>query len=410
MKTFCGFALIILAIFVLAPTAQAQSMLPSAIAGETATADGADAQSLLDQLAAGELSDADMNALVVQLSDEQIRQIILSVLHERLDEPAVKPESTPFFERFDSKLNLVRQNLASAITALPRIVEVPAFLLESFNVARGPFHIVLVIGAVLAIYLVAYIAERLVGALQQKWMARPPNQARRSQLNMVVSECNNFLSGMVRILVFSVVVFAVFFALWQGHQPTRLFVVSVTTAVIAVRLTLFLAAFAILPGPNGEALFAFEPEAARKIKRQLDQVVYLLAFLAVLGLFLAEFGFDPNGTVALNLTLGTLVMIFLVRLVLTAHRPVAALIRGPGEEPSLLSRGLASSWHLAALAYLGFIYIGAVLSRTAGAGREDGTLVGPGTIRIAIVLAVPCLSAVAKAFADIRKRIRDRSE
>ena len=32
--------------------------------------------------------------------------------------------------------------------ALPRVVEVPAFLFDSFNVARGSFHIVLVIAAV----------------------------------------------------------------------------------------------------------------------------------------------------------------------------------------------------------------------------------------------------------------------
>jgi small-conductance mechanosensitive channel len=406
MKTFSAFALIVLAIFVLSAPVQAQSRLPGVSGSDPATAGAADTQSVLDQMSAGGLSEADLNALVVQLSDEQIRQVFLTVLRERLGEPTVEPESTPLFARVDSKLRRLRQNLGTAISALPRVVEVPAFLFDSFNLARGPFHIVLVIVAVLAIYLIAYVAERLVGTLMQKWMAKPPSDAARSRMNKVVSECNNFLTGIVRLLVFSVVAFAVFFVFWQSHQPTRLFVVSVTVAVIAVRLTLFLAAFAILPGPNGEALFAFEPEAARKIKRQLDQVVYMLAFLGVLGFFLAEFGFDPNGAVALNLTLGTLVLIILVRLVLTAHRPVAALIRGPGEEPGLLTRGLASSWHLAALAYLGFIYIAAVLARTAGAGREDGTFVGPGTISIAIVLAVPFLSAVAKAFADAWKEAK----
>ncbi len=405
MKTFYAFVLIALAIFIFSAPAQAQR-LPGVSTGAPAAVGTADAQSVLEQLSASGLSDADLNALVAQLNDAQIRQIFLTVLRERLGEQAVAPETEPLFERFDRKAALMRTNLGHALAALPRVAEAPVFLFDSFNEGRSSFHILLVIVAVLVIYLVAYVAERLAGSVLQKWLARPANAAPRAQLSKVVSECNNFLTNIVRLLVFSVVAFAVFFALWQGHQPTRLFVVSLTTAVIAVRLTLFLAAFALLPGPTGERLFAFEAEAAQRIKRQLEQVIYLLVFLTLLGVFLTEFGFDRDAFVALSLSLGTIAMVLLVRLVLTARHPVAALIRGPVEEPGLLTRAVASTWHIAALLYLAFIYIGAIFARTTATTDDETAFVGRGTASIAIVLAVPFLSAVAKAFADAWKEAK----
>ena len=406
MKTFCAFGLIVLTILVLSLPAQAQSAVRNAIAGQSATADDTDAQLVLDQLSASGSSGQDLNALVAELSDAQIRQIFLSVLRERLDEQTVEPQSTPLMARIESKLEPVRDNLLNTITALPRIIDIPVFLFNSFNEGRGSLHFVFVIVALLAIYLVAYIAERLVDALLRKSLAKSSKDAPRSRINALVTQCNSLLSNIVRILVFGVVVFAVFFALWQGHPPTRLFVVSVTTAVIAVRLALFLVAFALAPGATGDRLFAFEPDAARVVKRALEQVIYVLAVFALLNLFLAQFGFDRDAALAFGLLLGTLVLIMLFRLVLVARRPVAALIRGPNEEPNLLIRGVAASWYIVALLYLAFIYFGAIFARLSGARAGDESAVSPGIISIAIVLAVPFLSAVVKALVDAWKETK----
>ena len=121
MRSFCAFVLVLLAIFAFAPPAQAQSVLSGAAAGEPVTAGTPDAQAVLDQVSAGGLSEADLNALVVQLSDEQIRQIFLTVLRERVVEPTVETESTPFFDRIDGKLRRIRQNLGTAFGALQRM-------------------------------------------------------------------------------------------------------------------------------------------------------------------------------------------------------------------------------------------------------------------------------------------------
>jgi small-conductance mechanosensitive channel len=410
MKTFRAFVLIILTFFAMSAVAQAQSVLGSSNAGPSATIEDAEAQRVLDQLSASGASERDLNASVAELSDVQIRQIFLTVLRERLIEQTAEPQSEQLFARFDSNLELVRDNLLITVSALPKVIDIPVFLFESFNEGRGSFHILFVIIGVLAFYIVAYVVERLVDTLLQKRMATSPIGSPRSRINQVVSHCNGFLTNIVRILVFSGVAFAIFFALWQGHPPTRLFVISVTTAIIAVRLALFLSAFALLPGATGEGLFAFERAAARRIKRGLAYVIYALATITLVGLYLAEFGFDRNGTAAFNLLLGTLVMVLLVRLVFIAQRPVAALIRGPQEEPSLLKRGVASSWYLAALSYLAFIYIGAILARFSAADTDDVSFVSSGVVSIAIVLALPFLIAVVKALTDAWKEAKSDAD
>lgn len=406
MKRFCSFGLIVLTILVLSLPAHAQSAVRNTIAGQSATAGDADVQLVLDQLSASGSSEQDLNALVAQLSDAQIRQIFLSVLRERLDEQTVEQQSTTLMVQIESKMEPVRDNLLNTITALPHIIDIPVFLFNSFNEGVSSLHFVLVIGALLAIYLVAYIAERLVDAPLRISLAKSSKDASRSRINALVTQCNSFLSNIVRILVFSVVVFGIFFAVWQGHAPTRLFVVYVTTAVIAVRLALFLVAFALAPGATGERLFAFEPDAARVVKRALEQVIYALAVLVLLNLFLTQFGFDRDAALAFVLLLRTFVLALLVRLVLVSRRPVAALIRGPSEEPNLLIRGVAAGWYIAALLYLAFLYFGAIFARLSGARTGDESAVSPGIISIAVVLAVPFLIAVAKALADAWKETK----
>ncbi|MCZ6588494.1 MAG: mechanosensitive ion channel [Alphaproteobacteria bacterium] len=403
MKTLQAFGLVIITILVFATAVQAQIVPGYSVTGQSAAGGDTDAQRVLDQLSASGSSEQDLNALVAQLSDTRIRQIFLTVLRERLDEQTVKPQSAPVFAQLDSKLELIRDNLILTLKALPRVVNIPKFLFDSFNQGKSSFHIVFVIVAILVIYLIAYVGERLVDAGLRKWLTKSPNDAPRSRINKLVNHCNNFLSNIVRILVFSVIVFGIFFAVWQGHPPTRLFVVSVTTTVIAVRLALFLTAFALAPGPAGERLFAFEPDAARVVRRGLEQVIYALAVVALLNLFLAQFGFDRDAALAFGLLLGTLVLIMLVRLVLVSRRPVAALIRGPNEEPNLLIRGVAAGWYIVALLYLAFLYFGAIFSRLSGAPGDDEPTVGPGFISIAIVLAVPFVSVVARALADAWK-------
>jgi small-conductance mechanosensitive channel len=403
MKTIQAFGLIVFTILVFATAVQAQNVLGTGNAGHASSGGDAETQHVLDQLSATGSSEQDQNALIAQLSDLQIRQIFLTVLHDRLDDRAVGPQSAPFFAGFDSKLELVRKNLIFTLNALPRIVTIPSFLFDSFNKGKTSLHIVFVIVATLAAYLIAYVGERFVDAVLRRWMAKSPNDASSSRINTLVSHCNAFLSNIVRILVFGVIVFAVFFAFWQGHQPTRLFVVSVSTAVIAVRLALFLSTFTLMPTSTGDRLFPFEPEAARAIKRALEHVIYAFAVFVLLGLFLTKFGFDKGAAGAFKLSLGIVVLALLFRLVIISRRPVAKLIKGSSEEPNFLVRGVASVWHIAALLYLAIIYCGAVFAGLSGAGEDDATFAGPGIVSVAIVLAVPFLTAIAKTLADAWK-------
>ena len=197
MKTLREFGLIILTIFVLSSPAQAQNVSDNNNAGQSKTDGNAEVQRVLEQLSAAGSSEQDLNALIAELGDLQIRQIFLWVLRERLDEQTVEPQSTPLMARIESKLEPVRDNLLNTITALPRIIDIPVFLFNSFNEGRGSLHFVFVIVALLAIYLVAYIAERLVDALLRKSLAKSSKDAPRSRINALVTQCNSLLSNIV---------------------------------------------------------------------------------------------------------------------------------------------------------------------------------------------------------------------
>ncbi|MGR8949120.1 MAG: mechanosensitive ion channel family protein [Gammaproteobacteria bacterium] len=410
MKTLRAFVLIILTIFSLSAVAQAQSVLGASNASPSTSSGDAEVQRVLDQLSASGSTEQDLNALVAELNDAQIRQIFLIVLRERLIDQPIKPQSEPLFARFDSRLELVRENLLNAIKSSPRVIEVPGFLFESFNKGRGSFQIIFVMVAVLAIFALAYTAERLVDVVMRKWLARPPNGTQASRVGQVINHCNSFLTSLIRILIFGIVAIACFFAIWQGHQPTRLFVVSVTTAVLVVRLALFFSSFALQPGSTDDRLIKFESEAARTIQRALAHVFYVLAGFALLDVYLTEFSFDRDATAAINIVLGAIAIALLVRLVLIARQPISQLVKGTTEEPGLLKRGLASSWHIAALVYLGFIFFGAIFARLSESGGDDATLVKAGIVSIAIVLAVPFFTAVIKAFVDAWKETQQDSE
>ena len=187
MKTLRAFVLIILTIFSLSAVAQAQSVLGASNASPSTSSGDAEVQRVLDQLSASGSTEQDLNALVAELNDAQIRQIFLIVLRERLIDQPTKPQSEPLFARFDSRLELVRENLLNAIKSSPRVIEVPGFLFESFNKGRGSFQIIFVMVAVLAIFALAYTAERLVDVVMRKWLARPLHALAKSSTIATVS-------------------------------------------------------------------------------------------------------------------------------------------------------------------------------------------------------------------------------
>lgn len=402
MSMLRTFGLTVLTILVISTAAQAQVVSLNGGSGQSATVE-AEAQQALDRLSASGTNEQDINAVLAELSDPQIRQIVSAVLRERLVAGKAAPQSTPLLERLNGRSEDIRDNLAQAFRAVPGIIKAPGFLYDSFNAGKGSLHIVLVTIAMLAIFLAAYLIERFGDAMLKKWMGRSSAASQSSRMGKLINQCDSFVSGIFRILTFSLSVFAIFFALWQAHEPTRVFVVSIATAVIVVRLMQFLARFALLPGTSGDALFAFDPAAAQAIKQRLEQAFFVLAIAAVLMLFLREFGFDRNGFTAINLLLATLVLLLLMRVVVAARAPVAGLIRGPGEASGWLARLTASGWHIAALLYLLFVYFATILARLLGTGDGETTVLAPGIVSIAIVLAVPFLSAVAKALMDAWK-------
>jgi moderate conductance mechanosensitive channel len=361
---------------------------PPAAPGQTGTAA---ATALPEPLTRETLRD-----LLAHLSDRQARDLLLSELDRQIAAQAA-PEHAMMMSMVDSETTAVRERWRRMLAALPELPGVPAFLAGQLIGERSAsvllwiglgFALMVAVGA-----LAEWLFGRLIGDLQRQVAAGRPGSFAAACGYLAL----RVLLELVGILVFIVASVGTFFVLWQGHDPTRLTVLTYLAGIVAIRLGALISRILLAPHAPDLRLLPVDDASARLLHRRS---VALFAFLTLAFLtieLLRGLGLGPDLT---NL-LGTLVAVVFVGLLFwftwQSRKPVADLIRGAaaGQPPATLSSGqrlrlvLASFWHVLVMAYVLAIW---ALSQVTAALSQRPT--GWATV---LSLLLPILLALADA-------------
>jgi moderate conductance mechanosensitive channel len=348
--------------------------------------------------------------LLAHLSDRQARDLLLAELDRQIAAQAA-PGHDMMMSMVDSEATAVRERWRRMLAALPELPGLPAFLAGQLIGERSAgvllwiglgFALVVGVGA-----LAEWLFDRLIGDVRSQVAAARPESFAAACGYLAL----RVLLELLAILVFVAASVGTFFVLWQGHDPTRLTVLTYLAAIVAIRLGALISRLLFAPQAPGLRLLPVDDATARLLhRRALGVFAFLvLAFLTIQ--LLRGLGLDP----ALGSLLGTLVTVVFVGLLFwftwQSREPVARLIRGgPGEQlAATLSPGqrlrlvLASFWHVLVMAYV--LAIWALTEVTAARSEQPAGWAAVLSLLLPIVLALAdaALGRVVDAYVGARR-------
>jgi hypothetical protein len=148
-------------------------------------------------------------------------------MHAYLGEQAgLETRQTPIIDEIHQEITLFRERFGKRLSHLGELPLVPGFVYAKLAEGKGPYHPLLVFGLFIGITLLAFVAERayrrgakrLYGGLALPEDAQPLRRLGR----MLARLCLDLIG----VVVFAASILGMFFLLYQGHEPTRLTVMT----------------------------------------------------------------------------------------------------------------------------------------------------------------------------------------
>jgi small-conductance mechanosensitive channel len=304
--------------------------------------------------------------LVARLSDAEVRQLLIA----QLDRAAAPPrpagdDMMGMVQGMAGQSQRVRDRAAELLRGAAAMPGALGTARARFLEGRGPGHLLLVVVVFLVMLGAGLLAERLyeraVRDLRRTLDAYPAEGLGPQVGHFVL----RLLLDLAGLLVFVGGTLVLFFALYQGHEPTRQLVLTYLAAVVLVRVVALVARLLLAPEAPARRLVPVGDVAARGLQRGVVTLAAVYGFGGgTLHLF-RSLG-APAATVD-SLTVLVALLFFAVAVDTTwrVRADVAALIRGTGA-PGPFRRLLAELWPALATVYFAGILLARIMEILAG--------------------------------------------
>ncbi len=293
--------------------------------------------------------------LTSRLSDAEVRNLLIS----QLDRAAVKPEAdgdmTDMVGAMDKGSSRLRERAARVLGAGGRVPQAIAHVVARLTDERGMFHLLEIALGLLAMVLVGWLLEKSFRRSMQGPLGRFSHnigtgfrdQACRLGLRVVLEA--------VALVLFYAGAIGLFFAVYQGHQATRIVAFTVLAAVVIVRAVVITSRVLLAPREPTVRLLPFDDAAAQRLHTSV--VCLAVLWVAALATFIVfdALGVEPVVVDFLRVGLGTLILLSLIAAVWQIRAPIARLIRGDDRGPVL--RIIADLWAPIATLYFLGVYV-----------------------------------------------------
>jgi len=340
------------------------------------------------------LSPETIRDLVARLSDDQVRALLLAQLDRAAGEsPAAPGHTLGMVGELEDGVGEVRALWQRRIAALPALRGVVPFLLGHLAEGKSAAQLLLTVAAMAVIFGAGIVAELVFRRLSAGMRSRIPDHRVESFTARLGYLLQRFAWQVFDLLVFGLAIVATFFALYHGHEATRLTVMTYLLAIMLLRLVADGSRFLLAPHAHDLRLIPFDDHDALRLHRWMVAVAAIGAFGFLTGDLLQLLDLDRTTLDVFDTMVGVAFVATLIAMIWQARRPVAGLIRGePASHDPIAGRllqFLAQTWHLLAIAYVLVIY--ATYQVRGAFGQE--TAVSIGILSLLLVAALPLADA-----------------
>ncbi len=367
--------------------ASAQSLAPAA---EADTADTMERQAA----ELGELSAEEREALLSRLSDEQVRLLLLDYLAIRGSAPS---EDDAVIADLHAGLHEFRSGLSAQAAEFHNLPAIPGFIYGRLTEGAGPYQPLIVLAVFLAISAIAYGVERGYRHLARRQYAALSQPQETDALNRLGYLSVRLGLDLVGLAIFAATILGLFFLLYQGHEPSRLLMMTLLSGVLVVRAISILSRFVFAPYASHLRIAPFDDAVAYRIHRWILIATAVGTFGLLICMLMLQLGLPIVQHDLVTNLVGVVLVAIIVVATLNVRRPVTtalqAQVEGDGAWPRFL-RALASLWAVAFIVYVLFLFLLSVYT-----GLDDQLQSGfPGIQSLLIVLALPLADFVLRAF------------
>jgi small-conductance mechanosensitive channel len=340
------------------------------------------------------LSAEERAELLSRLSDEQARALLWEYLKAGAGPTADASDSA--IEQLEAQSERFQENLIAILGSAPQLPQVPMLVLDRLTEGRGTLKFFLVLLLLAAVLVAGHGGERIfmrtLAPLGKRLATTGPEADFLERFGRVMGL---LILDLLGVTLFAATVLALFLLSHQGHEPTRLFFLTLLSALVLFRLVIAVskAVFGLREGAS--PLVPLGDEDARTAHRHVVAAGAVGAF-GFLGCdLLRMYGLDEQPHRLMTFIVGTLFMLVLLVGVWRARGGIAGAILSrdgmPGPEAGAFQT-LVSLWHLPVMFYLLAVYGVAVFSSLSGV--VAGTY--PAVASILLIAALPLADRVLR--------------
>ena len=290
------------------------------------------------------LSTEDREKLLARLSDKEVRDIVWNLIQTKS-----KREETdnPLAAELNQLTGNLRSNFDKRIQHIPKLLALPSLLVEAITPPgkeKGFFAIVFLMVALVILFgwTGQYLCKKMTRVVYDSLTrSRTENFPQKLARRILI-----FLYDLVHPVIFAVMAYLAFMAVYQGYEPNRILMLSVITGVFSAWALIKTIGCVFSPNRPDARLTSLDDEDSKLISRNLNIVVIYAMTIYFFSGYLSGIApiIDTSSVVPIVNSLGGLSIMLLVVIVIWRVRlPVGKLLLS-GKPPGLARKLLSTIW------------------------------------------------------------------
>ena len=327
------------------------------------------------------LTQEQIHELMARLSDDQIREIMISQLEKLAAEQDQTGDSVTFISQLSFGLDVVRNTLLGAFQGDNEISLLPTSIWQQMT-GHGQIS-------------GGYLLFQLIGLLAVGWFARLGTRRlllKTSAKPMEVLSlgkrfdlaCYGIFTGILELAAFAVGAYLFIKIIGQDTPMAQIFWYQLIWCLVLIKLVMLAVRQVVSTHSPGTCLVSTPVTVARQV---LGWTLILTTFLILprpLVNLVADFGASPETVLLIRLFFSALFMSGLIVLAIRLRHYGAEMIAGKDSGSGTIRRAFARNWWLLAVVYLVLVWLMAIGKRAATG--ESSLVPGLGSIFLFVLI------------------------
>ncbi|MHC8731718.1 mechanosensitive ion channel family protein [Arenicellales bacterium IMCC56312] len=286
----------------------------------------------------------DREKLLARLSDKEVRDIVWNLIQEKSKHPQ---SDNPLAAELNQLTSNLRSNFKKRLQDIPTLLTLPSILSKAITPPerkKGFFATIFLMIALVILFgwTGQYLCKRMTRVVYASLTrSRIENFPQKLARRILI-----FLYDLVHPVIFAVMAYLAFMAVYQGYEPNRILMLSVITGIFSAWALIKTIGCVFSPNRPDARLTSLDDEDSKLVSQNLNIVVIYAMTIYFFSGYLSGIApiIDTSSVVPIVNSLGGLSIMLLVVIVIWRVRlPVGKLILS-GKPPGLARKLLSTIW------------------------------------------------------------------